>query len=204
MNGVIIDDLQPLVRLSGLLDIRHQRYSLIGENAATLTDLRNGPAIFIGAFDNAWTLRLTRGLRFRFGNDPQMTHFWIEDTQIPRSIRDGVSIAMCSSQPTTIVTMRSLPVSGMRTPANGQWSRPASRAVGRLPLASFLHKPARWTRSRVRHPATGRPRTWNSSLAQRSSTAAHRRQRSKPRISGRTCGPFAHSRSLRNARNEGR
>ena len=83
MNGVIVDDLQPLVSLSGLLDMRHQRYNLMGENAATLTDLRNGPAIFIGAFDNAWTLRLTRGLRFRFGNDPGMTHFWIEDTQSP-------------------------------------------------------------------------------------------------------------------------
>jgi hypothetical protein len=83
MNGVIVDDLQPLVSLSGLLDMRHQRYNLIGENAATLTDLRNGPAIFIGAFDNAWTLRLTRGLRFRFGNDAGMTHFWIEDTQSP-------------------------------------------------------------------------------------------------------------------------
>jgi hypothetical protein len=81
MAGVIRDDLQPLVSLSGLLEMRHQRYNLMGEDTATLTDLRQGPAIFIGAFDNAWTLRLTRGLRFRFGNDPQMTHFWIEDTQ---------------------------------------------------------------------------------------------------------------------------
>jgi hypothetical protein len=83
MNGVISDDLQPVVSLSSLLDMRHQRYNLMGESATTLTDLRNGPAIFIGAFDNAWTLRLTRGLRFRFGNDPQMTHLWIEDTQAP-------------------------------------------------------------------------------------------------------------------------
>jgi len=81
MAGVIRDDLQPLVSLSGLLEMRHERYNLMGEDTATLTDLRQGPAIFIGAFDNAWTLRLTRGLRFRFGNDPQMTNFWIEDTQ---------------------------------------------------------------------------------------------------------------------------
>jgi hypothetical protein len=83
MNGVIRDDLQPLVSISGLLEMRHQRYNLMGEDATTLTDLRQGPAIFIGAFDNAWTLRLTRGLRFRFGNDSQMAHFWIEDTQSP-------------------------------------------------------------------------------------------------------------------------
>jgi len=81
MDGVIVDDLQPLVSISGLLEMRHQRYNLMGESTATLTELRNGPAIFLGAFDNAWTLRLSRGLRFRFGNDPEMTQFWIEDTR---------------------------------------------------------------------------------------------------------------------------
>ena len=83
MSAVLVDDLQPLVSLSGLLDTRHQPYILMGEDTATLTDLRRGPAIFLGAFDNAWTLRITRGLRFRFGDDADMTHFWIEDTQSP-------------------------------------------------------------------------------------------------------------------------
>jgi hypothetical protein len=90
MNAVVVDDLQPLVSLSGLLEMRHQRYNLMGEESATLTDLRQGPAIFIGAFDNPWTLRLTRGLRFRFGNNPEMTQFWIEDTQSPTKTRWGV------------------------------------------------------------------------------------------------------------------
>jgi hypothetical protein len=90
MNGVVRDDLQPLVSISGLLEMRHQRYNLMGEDATTLTDLRQGPAIFIGAFDNAWTLRLTRDLRFRFGNDPQMAHFWIEDTQSPTRTHWGI------------------------------------------------------------------------------------------------------------------
>ena len=83
MSAVLVDDLQPLVSLSGLLDTRHQPYILMGEDTTTLTDLRRGPAIFLGAFDNAWTLRVTRGLRFRFGDDAAMTHFWIEDTQSP-------------------------------------------------------------------------------------------------------------------------
>jgi hypothetical protein len=80
-SAVVVDDLQPLVSLSGLLEMRHQRYTLMGQDTATLTDLRHGPTIFLGAFDNAWTLRVTRSLRFRFGNDPEMKHFWIEDTQ---------------------------------------------------------------------------------------------------------------------------
>jgi hypothetical protein len=59
----------------------------MGDSTATLTDLRRGPAIFVGAFDNAWTLRMTRGLRYRFGNDADMDHFWIEDTQSPTHAR---------------------------------------------------------------------------------------------------------------------
>ncbi len=81
MRGVILDDLQPLMSFSGLLEMRHRHYTLLGEDTATLTDLRQGPTIFLGAFDNAWTLRMTRDLRYRFGNDPDMAHFWIEDTQ---------------------------------------------------------------------------------------------------------------------------
>jgi hypothetical protein len=87
MGAVIVDDLRPLVSLSGLLELRHQRYNLLGEDTATLTDLRQGPTIFVGAFDNAWTLRITRDLRFRFANDPEMKHFWIEDTQSPTHTR---------------------------------------------------------------------------------------------------------------------
>jgi hypothetical protein len=84
VSALGVDDLQPVVSLSGLLQLRHQSYHLLGADTATLTDLRQGPAILLGAFDNAWTLRMTRNLRFRFGNDPEMRHFWIEDTQSPQ------------------------------------------------------------------------------------------------------------------------
>jgi len=90
MRGVVLDDLQPLMSLSGLLEMRRRHYTLLGEDTATLSDLRNGPTIFLGAFDNTWTLRMTRDLRYRFGNDPDMTHFWIEDTQSHEQLRWGV------------------------------------------------------------------------------------------------------------------
>jgi hypothetical protein len=89
MSAVILDDLRPLASLSGLLEVHRQRYILMGDTAS-LTDLRQGPAIFVGAFDNAWTLRVSRGLRFRFGNDSEMKHFWIEDTQSPTHTRWGI------------------------------------------------------------------------------------------------------------------
>jgi hypothetical protein len=40
-----------------------------GEGATNLEDLRTGPAVSIGAFDNAWTLRLTNQLRFHFADN---------------------------------------------------------------------------------------------------------------------------------------
>jgi hypothetical protein len=85
-SALVVDDLQPLTSITGLLTVHHQGYLLMGDSDTTLTDLRRGPAIFVGAFDNAWTLRMTRGLRYRFGNDADMTHFWIEDTQSPTHV----------------------------------------------------------------------------------------------------------------------
>ena len=54
-----------------------------GGRHTSLTDLRRGPSVFIGAYDNGWTLRLTSPLRFHFANDPEMTQFWIEDRANP-------------------------------------------------------------------------------------------------------------------------
>jgi hypothetical protein len=81
LSAVILDDVDPLVHIAGLLETRGHRYHVRGEAATTLTDLRVGPSVFVGAFDNAWTLRLTQGLRYHFGNNSDMTRFWISDRQ---------------------------------------------------------------------------------------------------------------------------
>jgi hypothetical protein len=83
MITVIIDDLSPLVNIAGLLQSNGKTYRVQGETVTTLTDLRRGPSVFIGAFDNSWTLRFTAPLRYHFANNPQMTSFWIEDQQNP-------------------------------------------------------------------------------------------------------------------------
>ena len=44
---------------AGILQSQGKQYSLKGEGATNLDDLRRGPTVFVGAFDNAWTLRLT-------------------------------------------------------------------------------------------------------------------------------------------------
>jgi len=83
MVTVIIDDVNPLVNIAGTLRTFGKNYRVLGESTTSLTDLRRSPSVFIGAFDNTWTLRLTGPLRFHFVNDPSMTKFWIEDRANP-------------------------------------------------------------------------------------------------------------------------
>ena len=80
LTTVAIDDLSAIVRIAGLLQSNGKQFSLRGEGVTTLADLRTGPAVFIGAFDNAWTLRLTNPLRYHFSNNPDMTEVRILDS----------------------------------------------------------------------------------------------------------------------------
>ena len=79
LSAVVMTDLTPIVKIAGLMQASGKKYSLKGEGLTNLTDLRNGPTVFVGAFDNAWTLRLTKPLRFHFGNNEDMSKLWISD-----------------------------------------------------------------------------------------------------------------------------
>lgn len=83
MVTVIIDDVNPLVNIAGTLRSYGKNYRVLGESTTDLTELRRSPSVFIGAFDNRWTLRLTGPLRFHFVNDPSMAKLWIEDRDHP-------------------------------------------------------------------------------------------------------------------------
>src|ERR1700683_3976571 len=86
LSAVVIDDLSTVVKIAGVLQAHGTKYSLKGEASTTLSDLRNGPTVFVGAFDNAWTLRLTKPLRYHFANNADMTRFWIADSNNPDRI----------------------------------------------------------------------------------------------------------------------
>jgi len=156
VDGVIVDDLQPLVSLSGLLDMRHQNYVLRGEDTSSLTDLRAGPGIFIGAFDNAWTLRMTRGLRFRFGNDAEMKHFWIEDTQSPGSPHWTIDR---NQQEATNNYRDYAIVARFRDPNTGKLALVAAGIArgGTVAAGEFLTQPGNWE-SVTAHA----PRNWDN------------------------------------------
>jgi hypothetical protein len=87
LTTVSIDDLSTIVKIAGLLQSNGKQYSLRGEGVTSLSDLRSGPAVFIGAFDNAWTLRLTNPLRYHFSNNADMTQVRIVDSTAPAQFR---------------------------------------------------------------------------------------------------------------------
>ncbi len=80
VNVIVTDDLNPLVKVAGLLQQHGKKFSIRSSDATSLVDLRNGPTIFVGAFDNTWTLRQTRSLRYHFGNNAALNEMWIVDS----------------------------------------------------------------------------------------------------------------------------
>jgi hypothetical protein len=83
LTAVVIDDLNTVARVAGVLQSNGKEYNLRGENTTTLNDLRTGTTIVVGAFDNAWALRLTKQLRYHFDNDAEMTQLRIVDSASP-------------------------------------------------------------------------------------------------------------------------
>jgi len=85
MVAVIIDDVSPLVNIAGILHAHGRTLRVQGESVTSFSDLRQVPSVFIGAYDNGWTLRFTAPLRYHFANNPEMTQFWVEDRERPSS-----------------------------------------------------------------------------------------------------------------------
>jgi DNA-binding winged helix-turn-helix (wHTH) protein len=90
LTAVVIDDLNAVIQVTGILKSNDKQYSLKGEGVTNLTDLRKGPTVFVGAFDNAWTLRLTNQLRYHFANNSEMTQFRIVDSQSASQTHWGI------------------------------------------------------------------------------------------------------------------
>lgn len=68
---IALGDASCLLRLASIFEKRGKSYRIRSEASTTFSDLREGPAILIGAFDNAWTLRLIGEMRYTFYKDFQ-------------------------------------------------------------------------------------------------------------------------------------
>jgi hypothetical protein len=72
-----------LARITGLLGRNGKSYDIRRQATFSLTDLHKEPAVFIGGFNNEWSMRLADKLRFTLGHDPQMHTVFVQDKQNP-------------------------------------------------------------------------------------------------------------------------
>jgi hypothetical protein len=65
-GGLAVPDVTTLARTIVPLVPRHRAFRVVSAADASFAQLREGPIVLIGAFDNAWTMRITQNLRFGF------------------------------------------------------------------------------------------------------------------------------------------
>jgi hypothetical protein len=91
-QNVALPDVMTLGRLAGFLQAKGKAYHVRGESSTTFEDLRDGPVVLIGAFNNDWSMRLMGPRRFSFERDGDT--FWIKDVQNPSDKSHAVNYAM--------------------------------------------------------------------------------------------------------------
>jgi len=76
-------DAMTMARVSGILESHGKKVVIRQEGASSFSDLREGPVVLIGAFNNEWSLRLTRKLRYSLALDPAQHLIYIKDAKNP-------------------------------------------------------------------------------------------------------------------------
>jgi hypothetical protein len=71
------------VRLTSMLEKYGKPYRIRGERSTTFADLRETPAVLIGAYDNQWTLHAVGQLRFTFEKDAAHETDFVRDREHP-------------------------------------------------------------------------------------------------------------------------
>lgn len=93
-------DASALADVAGILRSYRKAYLIRPSTLMDLPQLRMESAVFIGALNNPWTLRLTASLRFDFVRDQAINTNWIQDRKNP-SMRNWKVV---STTPYTLVT----------------------------------------------------------------------------------------------------
>ncbi|HLJ46154.1 MAG TPA: hypothetical protein VKU01_09110 [Bryobacteraceae bacterium] len=78
---VAFADAVTLAMVSGLFSSLGKPFHIRRHGSADLDELRYGPAVLIGAYNNSWTMRLAR--EGRFGFEMETNTYWIRDRQKP-------------------------------------------------------------------------------------------------------------------------
>ena len=67
-GNLALADVITLTRTVAALESHHRSFRVVPASEASFEQLREGPIVLIGAFDNIWTLRITQKLRFGFAS----------------------------------------------------------------------------------------------------------------------------------------
>jgi hypothetical protein len=76
-------DTVTIARVLGILSSRRKTVIIRREEASSFSDLRQNPVVLIGAFNNEWSLRLTRQLRYTLALDRERHLIYIKDNLHP-------------------------------------------------------------------------------------------------------------------------
>jgi len=83
--SVPLADAITLARVTASLESRGKHVIIRPEGASSFSELRESPVVLIGAFNNEWSLRLTRQLRYSLVLDPDAHLIYIKDARNPSS-----------------------------------------------------------------------------------------------------------------------
>jgi hypothetical protein len=78
-------DAVTIARVVGTLEANGKNVVIRRESASSFSDLREGPVVLVGAFNNEWSLRLTHSLRFSLALDAEKRLIYIKDLKNPSS-----------------------------------------------------------------------------------------------------------------------
>jgi len=78
-------DAVTIARVVGALEANGKKVLIRRESSSSFSDLREGPVVLIGAFNNEWSLRLTHPLRYSLAVDAEKHLVYIKDVKNPSS-----------------------------------------------------------------------------------------------------------------------
>ncbi len=78
-------DTVTVARVVAALEGRNKQVFIRRGNSSSFSDLREGAVVLVGAFNNEWSLRLTRQLRYSLDLDPEQHLVYIRDAKNPSS-----------------------------------------------------------------------------------------------------------------------
>jgi len=82
-RSVPFADMVTIAKVVGVLQAGGKKVLIRRENTSSFSDLREGPVVLVGAFNNEWSLRLTRQLRYTLALDAENHLIYIKDAKNP-------------------------------------------------------------------------------------------------------------------------